>query len=101
MEILNHGSITKNEILDIEKIERNLETFENNSLGTQTCQSLAERGTKYTYLQFFTEQEKKFGTTENIDELLAKIGLDHIPQTKSQENMTLLKKDGNWEYFPK
>lgn len=98
--ILKRGNITKSEILEIEKIEKNLQKFENTSLGMQMCQTLAERGVKYTYLHFFAEQEKKFGNTDKIEDLLEKIGLDHIPNTQSQGDMTLVKKNGNWEFYP-
>ncbi len=98
-DLLQKNTLNDQYIKEINTIEKNLKKYDDASPGMQTCQSLAERGTKYLYLHYFNELSKKYPNIENIEELLQKTSLETIPTTQSQQNMSLKKVNGSWEFY--
>lgn len=62
---------------------------------------MAERGAKYTYLAYMTEMGKQFPELSTAEEIIAKTGLSTVPTTQSQENFSMKKTNGAWEYYQK
>lgn len=98
---LHEKNFTNTDIIALENFFKNFKKPDNKDvLGTHSCYDMAERGLKYTFLDFINTESQKYPETENIDELLTKINLPHPPITPSQENLTLHKNknSGLWEY---
>lgn len=85
------------EILQQEK--QLVEPPQNETIWTQTCFDMIERGIKYTYLSFIQEEAKKFPEITQIEDLLPKIGLSEVPTTQNQKDISIRKKWDLWEYY--
>lgn len=101
MRILKQKSIKKDDILYLQNAQKNIKPPKNTQIQGNTCYEMADRSLKYVYLAFFEEQSKLYTNAKNIEDLLINIPLKSVPNSPSQTDMSLYKKNGNWEYYQK